>query len=239
MYSKAELFCVVTFREHLKQTITANGGDFRNNLTMSVTHLIARTGQGQKYQFALEWGIRAVSVKWFEDSLERGMILEEELYNPLKPSEEQGIGAWNRSLPDIAVKRMEAPKPVLQRPRKLRRTASAKLSGHTEGLWTDIVGRNLDTPDQSELDQENGPSDQPFDSEQMIQAPKSFASETTTTESRGYMTRDTTQNPSQAAGERDRPSGFFFGCRFFIHGFSAKHVRIGPTCMRCINLTIF
>lgn len=196
------------------------------DLTKSVTHLIARIPQGQKYQFAREWGVKIVSVKWFNDSLERGMILEEDLYDPRKPDDEQGVGAWNRSLAATTGKRSKPAEPTLRRPRKLRRTASTKLSGQAEGLWTDIVGRNSESVGPSENERDRGTSgfEDPSAPEQPVQAPKSFASETTAAETRDPITQEAAQDVSQVGPDRTTNAGIFSGCRFFALGFSTKKV---------------
>ncbi|KAK2767044.1 hypothetical protein FQN54_006362 [Arachnomyces sp. PD_36] len=216
------------FRDHLKRTITTHGGEFRDDLTKSVTHLISRNTRGQKYQFAVEWGIRVVSLKWFHESLERGMVLEEELYSPLKPTDEQGIGAWNRSLPETRGKRPKAVEPAARRPRKLRRTASTKLLDQTEGIWTDIVGRNYEPANPPEQEKDEWSTDiQPqAAAEPPNKASKSFSSETPSGETIDLVTQDPTQDVSQAAPDRSRNLGLLFGCRFFIHGFSAKKVPV-------------
>ncbi|KMU85790.1 rad4 [Coccidioides immitis H538.4] len=95
----------LNFRNHLQRTIAKNGGEFRRDLTKSVTHLIARSAEGQKYKFGVLWNIKIVGLRWLEDSLERGMVLDESLYDPLVPEEEQGIGAWNRTAPIQVEKR--------------------------------------------------------------------------------------------------------------------------------------
>lgn len=192
-----------------------------------MTHLIAKNAQGQKYQFALEWGIKTIGLKWFNDSLERGMVLEEGLYNPSKPEIEQGIGAWNRSSTGVSGKRSKASDPVSRRPRKLRRTASTKLSGQTEGIWTDIVGRNVEPADPSDhekKDQKSSGFEAPVALERPVQALKSFASETASRETGDSVTQETAQDISQAGPDHATNQGILFGCRFFIHGFTAKQV---------------
>lgn len=191
-----------------------------------VTHLIAQNPQGKKYQFALDWGIKVVSIKWFNESLERGMVLEEDLYNPLNPDDQQGIGAWNRSLPEATKKRSKAAEPTLRRPPKLRRTASTKLSGQAEGLWTDIVGRSSEPagPSENEKDRESISIEPHVAPEQPVQAPKSFASETTAFETRDPVTQETTQDFSQDVPNRAKKPGILSSCRFFMYGFSGKKV---------------
>jgi DNA replication regulator DPB11 len=72
------------------------------------------------------------------------MILDEKLYDPALPEGERGKGAWDRTKPkrtslgkrsrDDSTTSLEGGK------RKLRRTASTKLSTQNDGLWGDIVG---------------------------------------------------------------------------------------------------
>jgi hypothetical protein len=74
---------IVAFRAHLRESIIAHGGDYRGELTKNVTtHLIANAPEGEKYQHAEQWDIRVVSLCWFKDCLDRGMVLDENLYHP-------------------------------------------------------------------------------------------------------------------------------------------------------------
>jgi DNA replication regulator DPB11 len=106
--------------------------------------LISYRTEGAKYKAAKSWGLRIVSPEWLHHSLERGMILDEKLYDPALPEEERGKDAWDRTKPkrtslgkrlrDDSITSLEGGK------RKLRRTASTKLSTQNDGLWGDIVG---------------------------------------------------------------------------------------------------
>lgn len=130
----------MAFREYAQAITVSNGGEFRKDLTKRVTHLVALNTEGQKYKFATQWNIKVVSVKWFMDSIDRGMALEETRYHPNLPEEQQGVGAWNRKLPPVKEKSQNSENSSNPRPRKLRRIASAKLGGQNEGIWGDIVG---------------------------------------------------------------------------------------------------
>ncbi|OAT13047.1 BRCT domain-containing protein [Blastomyces gilchristii SLH14081] len=216
-------------RNSLQKTITDNGAEFRRDLTKSVTHLIARSGYSQKYKYAMLWKITVVSLKWLEDSLVRGMALDENLYDPLLPDEEQGIGAWNRSAPGVPVKRPKAAITNPQRTRKIRRVASMKLGGQNEDIWTDIVGDATRTSNSS-ASIKTDPSGQMADTPAVIQELKSFASETTITErARPAMTEMSTQKSQELDVAR---RGFWFGARFFIKGFSSSQTRILETHLR-------
>ncbi|KAL1961676.1 hypothetical protein VTN77DRAFT_1314 [Rasamsonia byssochlamydoides] len=212
----------MSFRNYLQKTAIANGAEFRKDLTKDVTHLIAREPSGQKYKFATQWKIKVVSVKWFNDSLERGMILDESLYDPLLPHEEQGIGAWNRSAPQVSAKREQPENASNPRARKLRRVASSKLGDQNEGIWGDIMGGGFEVA-------ENGNSDTthpktgnppPGKARPVIQAVKSFASDTTVSDQR--------DRGLSVSDEKllDQPEGFLQNCYFFIHGFSPKQADV-------------
>jgi hypothetical protein len=209
----------------LQTLITANGGDFRRDLTKSVSHLVALKPEGQKYKFAKVWDVKVVSLKWFEDSLERGMILDESLYDPELPLQEQGVGAWNRSAPKIVERRAKPSAAGGQRPRKIRRVASAKLGDQTNGIWTDIVGIDKNaaaTSDQATNATANG---QPLRTQPraVIQEAKSFASDTTLFDRPESMTQDTEILTLQTTQEHQQ-RGIWHASRFYIHGFTSSQV---------------
>ncbi|GJC81111.1 S-M checkpoint control protein rad4 [Colletotrichum liriopes] len=98
------LLCMTGFDDPEQRTsiidkITANGGAYTGDLTKRVSHLIVFKPEGKKYKAARAWNIRAVSLAWLEQSIERGMILDEQCFDPVLPPEEQGQGAWNKVNP--------------------------------------------------------------------------------------------------------------------------------------------
>lgn len=200
-----------------------NGAEFRKDLTKSVTHLIARNAEGEKYKFATQWNIKVVTVKWFHDCVERGMILDEEKYHPMLPLEEQGVGAWNRTLPAVKEKAGKENAgdggALNSRPRKkLRRTASTKLVGQNENIWGDIIGMGFTNTESTEPKPDQWEeNDFEISKPPVIQAAKSFASETTFSE--------TTQNRQQPA-TKSKNDGFLDGSYILVLGFSPKQVRI-------------
>ena len=215
----------------MQEFVTANGGEFRFDLTKTVSHLIARAPEGQKYTFARQWNIKVVSLKWFEDSLERGMILDEKLYEPSLPIDEQGIGAWNRAAPSNFEKRAKPTATGGQRPRKLRRVASTKLGGQTDGIWTDIVGS--ETPASASEQSasgvgggKTGHSETDASTRPIIQEAKSFASETTLFDRPRSTTQDTVPIPFDGVQEQRR--GMWHGSSFHIHGFTTSQVGASP-----------
>lgn len=215
----------VALRNYLESTAIEHGAEFKKDLTKSVTHLIARNTEGQKYKFATQWNIKVVTMKWFNDSIERGMVLEETLYHPLLPSEQQGAGAWNRSLPPPKEKTSSAEMSSNPRPRKLRRTASVKLEHQNENIWGDIVGAGFEgsDPKKPKTSQQSNGGSAPAKDRPVIQEAKSFASATTFAEVTEAQSGPRHQAPEPAAKSHE---GSLHGCYFFIFGFSSKQVCI-------------
>ncbi|KAJ6081336.1 hypothetical protein N7499_006210 [Penicillium canescens] len=214
-------FSDLPFRSYMQKTTEENGAEYRKDLTKSVTHLIARNSDGEKYKFATQWNIKVVSVKWFTDSIERGMILGGERYHPLVPPAEQGLGAWNRTSPmerEPSKKDNPATKenPMNPRPRKLRRIASTKLVDQNESIWGDIVGtgfENIQANKPITAPQGRGPEAP----KPVIQAYQSFASETTFSEN-----METSQKPTKTS----KDNGFLHETYFFTKGFSSKQTGV-------------
>ncbi|KAJ5713092.1 uncharacterized protein N7483_010273, partial [Penicillium malachiteum] len=216
-------FSDMGLRTKMNDIAMVNGAEFRKDLTKSVTHLVARTAEGEKYKFATQWGIKVVAEKWFHDCVERGMILDEEKYHPLMPMDEQGIGAWIR--PSLTADGQPGkPRPAPggssdNRPRKkLRRTASTKLIGQNENIWGDIIGAGFMNTETNE--QVNNDDNEEMDSpprKPVIQAAKSFASESAFGDS---------MEKSQRTMAPKAPEGFLSGSYIYLHGFSSKHVGI-------------
>ena len=142
------------YRKILEDQIMNNGGEYRGNLTKDITHLIAKEAFGQKYSYASQWNVKIVSVEWLDQSLERGMILEESLYHLALPIVERGKNAWIRRTPSLTLlgKRVRDQGSGPGNARKLRRTASVKLSSQNLGLWADINIHEA-KPEQSKKDE--------------------------------------------------------------------------------------
>ncbi|KAJ5279640.1 hypothetical protein N7478_005012 [Penicillium angulare] len=226
------------YRTKMNDIAMENGAEFRRDLTKSVTHLVARYAEGEKYKFATQWGIKVVSEKWFYDCVERGMTLNEEKYHPSLPLDEQGVGAWDRLAPrgygEKAKQRQASGDPSSDnRPRKkLRRTASTKLVGQNENIWGDIIGAgfmNAETTDSNKKEEDEMDSPPP---RTVIQAAKSFASESVFGE-----TMEKSQ-PQELAPKI--PEGFLGGFYFYLHGFSTKqmgvlHRHLGFNGAECVK----
>lgn len=217
-------------RQHLMDSINSNGGDYRGDLTREVTHLIAKTAEGKKYAYAGAWGIKIVSCEWLNDSLERGMILDESLYHPLMPVEERGKNAWLRrtTTTDSLGKRMRDDEPAQITSRKLRRTASAKLGSQNDGIWTDIVGGGFGPQQRrkSEWEEQRRKVDVTDDrSESINKITESVPTNATLSEARPSNESSESRAPTlQGADDAGFRRGMFRGKLFFIHGFDDRKV---------------
>ncbi|KAF1345814.1 twin BRCT domain-containing protein, partial [Delphinella strobiligena] len=143
--------CVTGFddldhRLDMIQSINDHGATYNGDLTRAVTHLIAKRPEGPKYDRAKQWGLKIVSLKWFQESLERGMALEEALYDPLRPETMQGQGAFVREYqrePLLSKRNREGAGSWFGEEsgkRKMRRTTSARLNSHSQNLWAEMSG---------------------------------------------------------------------------------------------------
>ncbi|KAI1206639.1 uncharacterized protein F4807DRAFT_228388 [Annulohypoxylon truncatum] len=215
---RMRLICCLTgfenneLRSTIERMVKANGGEYLGDLSRAVTHLIVNKPEGKKYIAARKWRIRTVSIEWLHDSIERGMILNEECYDPTLPAEERGKGAWiKRDLKRGASlgKRLRdgvAGPSADEGRRKLRKTASMKLTSQKDNPWGDIL------VNQSSTDL----------SRSMI---TTSADETATSVPLNSHSADF-NTPGVEVPQLAQPNhvkqvdaGVFFSCRFFVHGF--------------------
>ncbi|TFA97407.1 S-M checkpoint control protein rad4 [Trichoderma ghanense] len=144
------LICLTGFgdeRDKIAEMITQNGGRYTGDLTRRCSHLIVNKPEGKKFTAAKAWGLHTVTLDWLVQSVERGMILEESKFDPLLPPEEQGVGAWVKKDPKRSSLGKRARSAIVgggrdEGMRKLRKTASMKLSSQRNDLWGDILGRS-------------------------------------------------------------------------------------------------
>lgn len=205
--------CVTGFddqsmRRQLEETICSNGATYTGDLVRQVTHLIAARPEGAKYTHAKQWGIKVVGLKWLEDSLVRGMALDENCYLPETPVEQQGIGAFRTApkRPNAAKRRRDAEHAVASEkdgPRKIRRTASRRLDGQSQDLWKSVSEHEVQV-DATELDMWNEESQTLRDDAAPPRPHVPKASETAQDDS------------------TDRSRGLFAGFCVLIHGFDVK-----------------
>ena len=93
--------------------------------------------------------MKIVSLEWLEQSLERGMALDEGLYNPTMPVQERGLGAWERrqpTSPAVGKRTRDAESSQALNPfrRKLRRSASTKFGSQSDALWAGITAPSFE-----------------------------------------------------------------------------------------------
>ena len=222
----------MTFRAQLQDRIILHGGNYRGDLTKNVTHLIANAPEGKKYQYAEQWQVRVVSLRWFKDCLDRGMVLEESLYHPTMPLEEQGKGAWNREAKAQFQQGKRPRDEILPQdaPRKLRRTASSKLGSQSENLWGDIMGGSFDTRPSPELPVR--PSKSRPGVKPIVLEPESFVREDAGINGDSGKGEDGNQRPLKALPEVYQ--GHFSSQAFLVHGFPQKNVspRVVGNCAK-------
>lgn len=140
------VICLTGFGAEWKdiaEKIQINGGNHRADLTRTCTHLIAKKPEGKKFNAARNWRVNTVTLDWLEQSLERGLILDESKFDPLLPIEEQGVDAWTKKdAAELNNKKRGRSTNSGQDDgaRKLRKTASIKLNSQHNTLWGDILG---------------------------------------------------------------------------------------------------
>ncbi|KAI9649188.1 protein kinase activating protein dpb11 [Ciborinia camelliae] len=203
-------------RQDIAEKIKANGGDYDGNLTKQITHLISFRTEGNKYKAAKSWGLRIVSVEWLLDSLERGMILNDKYYDPSLPIDQRGKGSWDKDKPKINSSKKRAREQTIsgveEGKRKLRRTASTKLNTQSQSIWGDIVGSGNKVQVSRSGIWDTSDSFGPAENEQSEKSKEVIPPKA--------KTLDLVQELNQPVG------GIFHECRFWIHGFSAKHTQI-------------
>ncbi|RYP75504.1 hypothetical protein DL771_002389 [Monosporascus sp. 5C6A] len=201
------LCCLTGFEDNdvramIEGKVKSNGGEYVGDLSRRVTHLIAYKPEGKKYKAALNWGIRTVSIEWLNDSIERGMILNEACYDPTLPQEERGVGAWTRREVRRAStgKRLrEDPAVAAQGKRKLRKTASMKLNSQSENLWGDILNQQTSFNQSKVMSEGQSPNVSHIGLDDSI----------------------ISRHSEQPADDHTQSKcGVFASCRFSVHGFT-------------------
>lgn len=222
----------MVYRKRLEDSIVENGGEYQGNLTKDCTHLIAKVPSGAKYTHAGNWGIKIVAVEWLEQTLERGMTLDETCYNLAIPASERGKNAWARRTVSTTSlgKRSREDDVGPQHTRKLRRTASARLSSQNFGLWTDIVGietKQEDIKVDQWDDQGNGTKHHEHN--------RGAGSEERPKEILPVENQDPNHGANLGLMVDDRPQkeGLFRGKIFLLHGFNERQVS-HPSLLDCI-----
>lgn len=168
--------------------------------------------------------MKVVSWEWFEQSLLRGMALEEAYFDPKLSVEERGKGAWERRAAPSPTfgKRLRGlddgppPNPLK---RKLRRSASSRLGSQSQALWAGItaasVNRNVANND--DWNEEDSTNAQPLEAE-APQRDESIAQDNT------HPSGEPPQ-PEAVARQDSWDDGIFQGRIVFTHKFDALKVR--------------
>ena len=198
------LICLTGFgyqRDEIAEKIIANGGRHTDDLTRRCTHLVVNKPEGKKFTAAKSWHIRTVTLDWLDQSVARGMILEEEKFDPLLPPEEQGVGAWIKKDPRRQSLGKRSRSGALGGTedgiRKLRKTASMKLNSQRNNLWGDILGRS----DSREYSFTNDQPQEPVQKAPLMDEQ-----------------RELTHPPVE--------KGIFTDCVFYINGFSNQRTSV-------------
>ncbi|KAF8477224.1 BRCT domain-containing protein [Kalaharituber pfeilii] len=139
----------------IQKLMPLHGAEYHPDLTRQVTHLIAALPEGRKYEFARQWQIKIVSPEWLYDSIQRGMALDENCYDPRLPSEKIGVGA--RPIVSVRSKSIgpgevdtdggaNNNKPATEElpqggGRRIRQNVTKKIEGHSQSIWDDIIGQ--------------------------------------------------------------------------------------------------
>lgn len=163
---------------------------------------------------AKRWGLHIVALQWVQDSIDRGMILDEAFYDPLLPQEDIGKGAWTKRelRPKPRAKRQRDPAASVHNARrKLRKTASMKLNSQRENMWGEILGQQP-SADQTISCRTEEPT-QPLPNESILRPPPESAPYA------GNMT-----DSLAAPGPRD--GDLFTSCHFCIFNFQADRVAV-------------
>lgn len=230
------------YRKELEDSISENGGSYRANLTKEVTHLIAKEPSGMKYTYAGEWGIKIVSVEWLEQSIERGMILEETLFHLLLPASDRGRNAWIRktsSASPLGKRTRDDAGPIPSR--KLRRTASAKLNSQTSGLWTDIVAAGTANKGGQPDEWDDGHASNDAHTDPVESGPEGNPMAGLSITKVGTQAGNLSQMEKKSILDVSKPSlnaGMFQGKRFFVYGFNEKKVRDSMIIREIISLLL-
>lgn len=208
----------------MKSLAETNGANYHGDLTKAVTHLIAAAPVGKKYEHARRWGIKVVSIEWLDQSLERGMVLDESLYDPVMAPEERGKDAWNKQALDVITqrKRMREENPnevISHNKRKIRRTVSARLGSQQGSIWAEMASAGSAQAAQEEW--------QPVEFDSVLSAiPSHLESESA----------DTTPNPTIEPPKakllppevkiKPQVRGVFRGKLVYVHGFTGSKLEI-------------
>ncbi|KAM3423198.1 hypothetical protein BST61_g648 [Cercospora zeina] len=201
----------VVQRKELERVCQEQGAKWSADLTKQVTHLIAAKPEGAKYMHAKQWGITVVSLKWYEDSLVRGMAVDESYYACEIPLEEQGIGAFRTvskrtSLGKREREAGEGTNANDDKRKRLRKSASMRLGEQSQSLWQSMSQHELQV-DNTVIDAWNEMNDESQTLRNSIGP--------------GAKPRPANAADSIEHEAAERPRGLFSGLFILIHGFDS------------------
>lgn len=208
----------------MKSLTETNGANYHGDLTKVVTHLIAAAPVGKKYDHARRWGIKIVSIEWLEQSLERGMVLDESLYDPTIAPENRGRNAWNKQALEIITqgKRLReenSKEVVLQNKRKIRRTMSARLGSQQGSMWAEMASAGSAQVAQDEW--------QPVEFDNVLGAiPSHVDSDSADTSPHPPIEPPKTRPPLPEPTNKPQVRGVFRGNLVYVHGFVGAKLEI-------------
>ncbi|KAK3374798.1 BRCT domain-containing protein [Podospora didyma] len=220
-----QLLCCMTgfedpdTREQIAHKISSNGGIYTGDLSRQVTHLIVYKPEGRKYLAAKTWGVKTVSIEWVNDCIERGMILDEKLYDPVLPPAERGVDAWDKNFErkvSLGKRLRENAAAQDEGRRKLCKTASMKLNSQRDNLWGNILGKPSAT-DPSGPSVTRSLSNPP--------APAATAAQCNLIQQPGAKAMDTQGSRLSSFGMPE-DGNVFASCCFYIHGFSDQKTEV-------------
>ncbi|KAL7935875.1 BRCT domain-containing protein [Trichoderma chlorosporum] len=224
------LICQTGFgdtKEKIAEMIVQNGGRYTGDLTRRCSHLIVSKPEGKKFTAAKSWGVHTVTLDWLQQSIARGMILEESKFDPLLPPEEQGVGAWvKRDLKRSSLGKRARSAVLNGGPdegmRKLRKTASMKLSSQRNDLWGDILGRSASREYSFAHDNAPGePTPGPAPTIASAATPIPIS-----------------EVPTQPGYSLQEDQGVFAHCAFVVHGFPQQRAIILEQTIATLGGTI-
>lgn len=175
--------------------------------------------------------MKIVSLEWFEQSLERGMVLDEALYNPTMPIHERGRGAWHRTRstsPALGKRTRDADQSQALNPfrRKLRRSASTKMGTQSDALWAGITAASVERQQDDDDDDDWTEHSALKPNDSRAYTPVSLTEDTTAPDQAlpSHMGRICVQ-PPLPPHDANSHHGLFRGRIVCPHGFDKEKVR--------------
>jgi len=241
-------------RTAMQRLLTSNGGDYHPDLTRQVTHLIAAAPEGRKYEFARQWEIKVVSPEWLFHSIERGMALDEDCYDPMLPDEKIGYGArpeaplvkreFGTSEEARGISTISSRTAVEEHSqigkRKIREDFTRMIEGHSQTIWDDIMSQasNTKAKKRDEWDESREIEHTKSEKAEVAGKCRTVRDEDGEDGEPGAVAPEEKLNAVPLAWQAD--GGMFTNRTFCVYGFEDEHkVHILYNAMRMIELILF